>query len=171
MNFPTTPEIESLRLELQKAQASQVALSEKAVAHRDRAPRLAKELAEAMADGDTARVDALRSERGAAEHDIRDLTDAQHVAGQRIAAADNKLARAEWPLISETIEAAVARFNALGDEANGLSSAIRDGVARANGRYTAAFGDDDISSRPNNKFTKRLSGVASAIFSLVRDIS
>lgn len=110
MNFPTTPEIESFRAELQKAQASQVALSEKARALRERAPRLAKELAEAMADGDATRVATLRAERSIAEHDLRDLESASNVASERITAADTKLARAEWPLISETIGAAVSRL-------------------------------------------------------------
>jgi chromosome segregation ATPase len=142
IEFGTNPEIESLRAEYAKANDSARALEQKLKDGKTRAPELARELAVAIANDDTQRVNELRAERVQLEQDARDLTAAAEIAQRRVETADAKLARAEWPLIAAALNDAVACFNGVTADADALSSALREAIPRAGSRWSVAFRDE-----------------------------
>jgi hypothetical protein len=173
--FPTSPEVDALRAAAVAANDAARTLEQKLQAGRTRAPKLAEELALAIANGDDAAASSLRAERTAIEQDSRDLSAAIIIASRRADDADKALAVAEWPLIESALADAVTQFNTFAASAHALANDIRAAIPRAGSRWTVAFTDDGDPStredRPLRKVPALLSPVARVIYRETSDLT
>jgi len=175
ITFPSNPQVDALRVASETARNNASALEQKLSAARTRAPELARELALAIANGDDATADTLRTERAQIEHDERDLSAAIIIATQRAESAEKAHAVAEWPLVEQTATDAVARFNTAAAELHALSRGIRELIPRAGSRWTTAFGGDGDpmarEDRPVRVVPRLFSGVSAVIYRSVSDLT